>query len=205
MVTTNPPHPEIHAEDPSNGWEAVATHLITRRDAHIGVATLREWAATLPFGSSVLDLGCGHGFPLSTTLAASGFEVYGIDASPTLVEEFRRRLPGTPVRCEAVQTSTFFERRFDAVIAVGLLFLLSPSEQEQLIHCVARGLNPQGRFLFTAPVQNAIWTDMLTGRESRSLGVQRYTRILRDAGLEPLEGFTDEGENHYYSARAATG
>lgn len=73
------------ADDASGGWDAVANELIARRDPNIGVATVREWATALPAGASVLDLGCGHGTPLSALLVKNGFEVHGIDASPVLV------------------------------------------------------------------------------------------------------------------------
>ena len=188
-------------DDASGGWNAVAAEFIASRNPSIGVATVRLWAAALPVGASILDLGCGHGTPISAALVENGFDVYGVDASPDLVAEFRRRLPGTAVRCEAVETSKFFERRFDAAIAIGLMFLLRDDAQGQLIRRVAAALAPGGRFLFTAPTQDVSWTDVLTGRQSRSLGMDAYTAMLHEADLELVDEFTDEGENHYYSTR----
>lgn len=186
--------------DESNGWNAIATQLIAHRDPIIGVATVRRWAASISAGSSILDLGCGHGFPISAALAEDGFDVFGIDASPVLAAEFQRRLPRAAIRCESVETSTFYDRRFDAVLAVGLVFLLSPDSQRKLIHRVAAVLSPGGKFLFSAPTQDTSWIDILTSRPSRSLGMASYMGILRDAAFELTEEFTDEGENHYYGA-----
>lgn len=104
-------------------------------------------------------------------------------------------------RCEAAETSTFFGRRFDAAIAIGLIFLLREDIQRQLIRRVATAVHPGGRFLFTAPTQDVSWEDILTRRPSRSLGMEAYTLILREADLELVGEFTDEGENHYYSTR----
>lgn len=174
----------------------MAAKLIANRNPTIGVSTVRGWATSLAAGASILDLGCGHGFPISTALAEDGFDVFGIDASPELVAEFRRQLPGASVCCEAVETSSFFDRRFDAAIAIGLIFLLREDIQRRLICRVATALTPGGRFLFTAPAQDTSWKDMLTGRQSRSLGMDAYLNILRDADLELLGEFTDEGENH---------
>jgi hypothetical protein len=56
-------------------------------------------------------------------------------------------------------------------MAVGLLFLLSEDSQRDLIRRVGLALNSGGRFLFTSPAQCCTWTDILTGRESLSLGV----------------------------------
>ena len=188
--------------DPSNGYEAVASEFITRRDqSGIGVATVRAWARSLEPGASILDLGCGHGMPVSAALMEDGFDVYGIDASPSLTDTFRRRFPHAHVACEAVEDSSFFLRKFDAAIAVGLLFLLPADMQESLIRRVAQALNSGGRFLFTSPAEACTWKDMLTGQRSLSLGARAYKDLLSSAGLVLVEGYVDEGDNHYYDSR----
>ena len=107
--------------DRSNGYERVAAEFLARRgsshSAGIGVSSVRKWAKTLPPGASVIDLGCGPGLPLTEVLVAEGLNVFGVDAAPSFVEAFRHNLPNTPVVCEAVQDSTFFNRTFDGVLA----------------------------------------------------------------------------------------
>jgi SAM-dependent methyltransferase len=97
-----------------------------------------------------IDLGCGLGFPITEVLVAEGLNVFAVDAAPSFVEAFRRNLPNTPVVCEAVQDSTFFDRRFEAVLAWGLIFLLSPEDQRHLIRRIVDILVPGGRLLFTS-------------------------------------------------------
>ncbi|HMI63810.1 MAG TPA: class I SAM-dependent methyltransferase, partial [Puia sp.] len=46
------------------------------------------------------------------------------------------------VACESVERSSFFNRSFDGVIAVGLMFLLSEETQRTLIPKMAAALNP---------------------------------------------------------------
>lgn len=192
--------PNDHPLRLSNGYEAVAAQFIRARDQSvIGVATVRGWAKLIPAGAAILDLGCGHGVPISAALMKDGFIVHGVDASPSLTSEFYLRFPQAPVACEAVEDSLFFRRTFDGIVAIGLLFLLDAETQERLIRRVAEALNPGGRFLFTAPIQRVTWHDILTGRLSVSLGAEEYRRILSEAGLG-LEGeYVDEGENHYYA------
>lgn len=188
--------------DPSNGYEAVAAQFIRGRgQSIIGVETVRSWAKLLPADASILDLGCGHGVPVAAALMEDGFSVNGIDASPSLVAEFRRRFPLARVACEAVEESAFFQRSFDGIIAVGLMFLLSAEAQRNLIRRLAPALNFGGRFLFTAPTQCATWRDILTDRQSVSLGAAEYTRLLADAGLSLEDEYVDEGANHYYACR----
>ncbi len=189
------------APDPSNGWEAVAAELTaSRQRSRIGVATLREWARGLPAGCSILDLGCGSGVPVSEALIQDGFRVSGIDAAPSLVKEFRRRFPDAVVACEAVETSGFFGRTFQGVVAIGLMFLLPADTQRALIRRLGSALNRGGQLLFTSPAQRCTWKDITTGRASVSLGADEYGALLSEAGLTVTSNYVDEGENYYYAA-----
>jgi SAM-dependent methyltransferase len=188
-----------YEKDPSNGYEAVSTEFIAaRKQSGVGVATVRAWGRSLPQGATILDLACGFGVPNSQALINDGFVIYGVDASPSLIAEFRRRFPDVNVACEAVEDSRLFDRTFDGVIAVGLLFLLSEDSQRDLIRRVGLALNSGGRFLFTSPAQCCTWTDILTGRESLSLGADAYKAIIADARLNLVGEHSDEGDNHYY-------
>lgn len=190
--------------DRSNGYEGVAQEFLARRGSGrfmgIGVNEVRQWARTLPSGAAVIDLGCGPGFPITEALAAEGLNVCGVDAAPSFVEAFRRNLPNLPVACEAVQDSRFFDRTFDAVLAWGLIFLLSPEDQRRLIQRIAKILLPGGRLLFTSPAELLVWRDAMTGLESRSLGAEEYRRQLSAVGLAIISEYEDEGQNHYYNA-----
>jgi SAM-dependent methyltransferase len=188
-------------KDPSNGYEAVASEFVERREqSNIGVATVRMWARSLPSGASILDLGCGHGVPISMALMNDGFVIYGVDASPSLTAAFRHRFTHAHVACEAVEDSPFFGRTFDGIVAVGLMFLLPAEVQRDLIRKVALALNSGGRFLFTCPAQACTWTDVLTGRQSLSLGAEEYKAVLSVVGLTRVAEYVDEGDNHYYGA-----
>jgi len=193
--TVNGMHP-----DKSNGYEEAAKHFMAARNRRIGSATVRAWSRTLAPATAILDLGCGHGMPISQVLVDEGFTICGIDASARLIAEFRRHFPSAQTECSAVEESEFFGRQFDAIVAWGLMFLLPGEVQSEVIHKVARALNSGGKFLFTSTKEAVNWRDSITGRESVSLGAERYRQILLAAGLS-LEGEdSDEGENHYYFA-----
>jgi SAM-dependent methyltransferase len=189
--------------DPSNGYEAAAARYVASR-SHIGAAEVRAWAQSLPRGASVLDLGCGHGVPVTRALLTAGCRVRALDASPSLVSAFRERFPDVPVACEAADTASFFDRRYDGIVAWGLLFLLTPAAQHRVIANVARALTPGGTFLFTAPAESCTWTDVLTGHPSISLGAPAYHDLLARARLVVREEGDDEGGNHYYVATKPT-
>ena len=188
------------SRDRSNGYDSVAETFIVTRNPEIGAETIRKWSQSLPSGASVLDLGCGHGVPVCATLVSEGFRVYGVDASEKLLSEYRKRFPNVDAECASVEDSKFFSRRFDGVIAWGLLFLLNSEVQAEVIAKIARTLRSGGQFCFTAPKEAVTWKDSLTGHESRSLGAAAYRSILSSEGLTLTGEGDDEGSNHFYFA-----
>jgi SAM-dependent methyltransferase len=192
--------------DPSNGYEAISQQFLARRgnpatrSNAISVKEVRNWAQTLPPGSSVIDLGCGPGLPITTVLVEEGLQVFAVDAAPSFVAAFRRNLPETPILCESVLESNLFDRTFNAVLSIGLIFLLTPDDQHRLIQRFAEILEPAGRLLFTAPAPAATWRDAMTGLDSVSLGAERYRQLLADVGLAVIDEYEDIGENHYFNA-----
>ncbi|RSV42919.1 class I SAM-dependent methyltransferase [Sphingomonas sp. ABOLE] len=161
-----------------------------------------HWSRQLPRGGAVLDIGCGTGVPIGTCLAAQGFTLFGIDPAPKMIAAFRANVPEATAACEPAETSRFFDRRFDGVVAIGLLFLLPEAAQAAVIAQVGRALHPGGRFLFSAPRERCDWEDSLTGRRSWSLGEAGYGALLGRAGLEMVGCRRDAGGNDYFEAAA---
>ncbi|MEM1193871.1 MAG: class I SAM-dependent methyltransferase [Pseudomonadota bacterium] len=188
------------ATDPTSGWEAAATAFLAAR-SDIGAQIVTDWAIThLPAGAAILDVGAGTGKPIAVALAQAGFRPHAIDPSPSMIANFENTLPGAPARCEPVETSTFFGQRFDAAIAIGLIFLLTPRVQRLVIGRLGEALTPGGQLLFTAPAERWAWRDTLTGRVSVSLGKRAYDDLLSQAGFTAITHFTGDGGNHYFHA-----
>lgn len=186
--------------DRSEGWDEIAERFLTAR-SDVGATLVGSWALNnVPGAGTIVDVGCGSGVPIAEVLIDAGFSVYGIDASRKLVNAFRHRFPDAPCICEPVQESQFFEASFDAAIAVGLLFLLPPADQREVIHRIAAALKPTGQLLFSCPLETCEWDDPLTGRRSRSLGHEAYQDLLCGAGLQLVGCEIDEGQNNYYHA-----
>jgi 2-polyprenyl-3-methyl-5-hydroxy-6-metoxy-1,4-benzoquinol methylase len=184
--------------DKSNGYEQIAENFINARNRTIGVQTVSQWSKKLSRGSSILDLGCGDGVPISQALIDEGFAVYGVDASAKMIAAFHKHFPNAPAECSTVEDSAFFSRTFDGVVAWGLIFLMPPDIQRVVLRKVGHALNAGGKFLYTAPKEAVAWSDALTGRQSISLGADVYQRILRAEGLILAGELSDDGDNHYY-------
>lgn len=187
--------------DSATAYETHAQAFMQARDTStIGADVIKAWCSNLPKKAKVIELACGAGYPVTRVLTEADLLVWAIDSSSTLLAEFAKRFPDVPAQCEKVQDSDFFGLQFGAVIAVGLIFLLSEAEQIALIHRVGKLLVPGGRFLFTAPVAACNWVDLTTGIPSQSLGRSAYETDLHAAGLRLSTELVDAGENYYYDA-----
>ena len=163
---------------------------------------LERWArGYLRPGVDVLDLGCGHGFPVGWVLSKHDVNLFAIDSAPTLVARYQSLMPRARTRVEDVRDSELFGRGFDAVVMIGLIFLLDEDAQVALLGRTARALKPGGRLLFTAPTQVHSWDDVLTGRRLRSLGWTRYRDVLRENGLRFAGSCIDRGGNRHIHAQ----
>jgi SAM-dependent methyltransferase len=117
--------PVVANPDKSNGYEEIASIFIAGRGQNtsgVGASVVAEWSRMLPRCASVLELGCGTGVPISQALIECGFNVYGIDASASMVTAFRNRFPTYPIQWAAVEDSEFFGRTFDGVVSWGSSF-----------------------------------------------------------------------------------
>ena len=192
--------------DKSNGYEEIASVFVAgrgRSSSGVGASVVADWSLTLTPAAKVLDLGCGTGVPISQVLIERGFNVHGVDASPTMIAAFRARFPSVRVECAAVEDSDFFGKTFEGVVAWGLFFLLDAPAQHRLIKKIAAALRSGGRLLFTAPSQSCSWRDAMTGRNSIALGREAYQKALEVEAISLVGTNVDEGENHYYFGQKA--
>jgi SAM-dependent methyltransferase len=181
-------------------YDRIVDWYATNRNREIGIAGIDAITRDLPARARILDIGCGDGVPLTRYLAGRGFEVFGVDSSARMVERFRSNVPEATVQCARAQDSDFFELTFDAAIAWGILFHLSDHDQERVIAKVAATLRPGGKFLFTSGEEDGVRTGRMDNVEFsyRSLGVERYARILATAGLDLVSHHSDEWDTYVY-------
>ncbi|MGD9560852.1 MAG: class I SAM-dependent methyltransferase [Pyrinomonadaceae bacterium] len=191
----------MNDSDLSNGYDDHAETFIRIRSPEVGVSRVRLWARSLPTQARVLEIGCGSGIPITRVLISEGMDVSAVDASPKMVSAFQRNFPDIPVICEAAERLIGFDRPFDAAIAWGLMFLLTPEAQRAVIRNMGDSLNKGGRFLFTSPKEVLTWNDSVTDLESVSLGAAEYKNLLSLAGFDLTAEYEDEGQNHYYDAK----
>jgi SAM-dependent methyltransferase len=150
---------------------------------------LEPWLRIAP-GAEVLDVGCGVG-RWSRLLAARGAQVTGIDLSPTMIAQAKRRASqaGVIERCNfLVQDSAelALHRKFDLVLGVTVLqHMLDSSSVRKAIQRMAEHLAPRGRIVLleAAPAASATHCNTTVFR-ARERNV--YLQLFSDCGLDVL-------------------
>jgi len=92
---------------------------------------LDHFAALVPAGGFVLDIGCGSGEPIARHLIEEGYRVTGVDSSPALIGMCRNRLPDGEWTVADMRALSL-GRRFDGILAWDSFFHLTPDDQRAL-------------------------------------------------------------------------
>lgn len=146
-----------------------------------------RFVEALPRGATVLDLGCGSGFPAAAYMAERGLKVTGVDASPTLISLCRARLPDhewhvADMRCLSL------ERRFDGILAWDSFFHLPPDDQRRMFPIFGSHAGPSGLLMFNSGPEHgeAIGTYQGEPLYHSSLDVSEYRSLLHCIGFDVI-------------------
>jgi SAM-dependent methyltransferase len=130
-------------------------------DNQVTIDTLAELAGDPHHGGPLLELGVGTG-RLAIPLAQRGYEVWGLDASPAMLDRLRRKPGGALVRTvtgdmaelDRPGPAGIDDGRFRLVFAAfnTILNLTAETDQARCFAGVARRLTDGGRFVVEAVV-----------------------------------------------------
>lgn len=147
-------------------------------------AWLDRFAAALPAGGTVLDLGCGMGEPIARDLIQRGFRVTGVDSSPSMIELCRRRFPDAEWHV-ADMRELVLSRRFDGTLAWDSFFHLPADDQRAMFPRFRALAGPGAALLFTSgPAEGeAIGSWCGEPLYHASLSPAEYRRLLLENGF----------------------
>jgi demethylmenaquinone methyltransferase/2-methoxy-6-polyprenyl-1,4-benzoquinol methylase/phosphoethanolamine N-methyltransferase len=155
-----------------------------------------EMAAAAP-GESVLDVGCGTGslaIALKAEVGASS-EVTGIDASPEMIEQARRKATRAGVdagfEVAPIEGLPFPDARFDLVVSSFMLHHLPDGVKRKGLAEVRRVLKPGGRFLavdFGGTSQSVIGHLLsVLGHTHGHASMEALAPVMEEAGFTEVE------------------
>jgi SAM-dependent methyltransferase len=169
---------ERHAE----AWDRARTADLTLE---------REWmerfTALLPAGGSVLDLGCGSGQPIGRYFLECGFDVVGVDSSPTLISKCRSHLPNAEW-IVADMRALFLHRTFNGLIAWNSFFHLSHLDQRAMFNIFREHAGDGAPLLLTTGSQHGEAIGVYRGEPlyHASLSPEEYRALLDAHGFKVL-------------------
>ncbi len=181
------------ADDVAGVYERQAARFDRDRSRTLFEADwLERFAADLPDGARVLDLGCGAGEPIARWLIERGFEVTGIDVAFAMIDLARHRWPEGDWHQGDMRTLDLPDR-FDGIIGWNSFFHLTADEQRECLPRLARHLEPGGSLMLTVgPKAGERWGTV--GKEAiyhASLSPAAYATLLEENGLR-LAAFVAE-------------
>lgn len=165
---------------------------------------LARFAACLPPGGRVLDLGCGAGEPIARWFIAEGFRVTGVDFADAMLEIARSRWPDGDWRQGDMRRFDLGET-FDGIIAWNSFFHLTPEEQRGCIIRMAAHLGPGASLLMTVGPDAGEASGTVGGQPvyHASLSPAQYATCLEQNDLRLTGYLAEDPETNQHSVLMA--
>jgi cyclopropane fatty-acyl-phospholipid synthase-like methyltransferase len=172
----------------ARGYDRVADEYAALESAEAPwprLKRVRAFAADLPRGSRILDIGCGNGLPATRELALS-HEVTGVDISEQQIARARSNVPTATFIVGDVREVDLPVAVFDAIVALYLIDNIARDDYPALFRRFAELLRPNGRLLLSAepgedPWQQYTWLGV--PMFINTVPTQQLVRLLQEAGL----------------------
>jgi 2-polyprenyl-3-methyl-5-hydroxy-6-metoxy-1,4-benzoquinol methylase len=154
-------------------------------------------------GASILDVGCGSGYPIAAYLLEKGFEVTGIDGSKELLKIAQSRHPTFNCLFGDIRTVNIAEK-YDAVLEWWCLFHLPKEDHAAMIARFASWLKPGGYLEFTTGAEDhEVSSDGMLNQELYfySLAPEQYELYLKQNGFKLLLKERHQEQNFVWIAQ----
>lgn len=168
---------------------------IARQNGSIS-SLLVLFANKLKEGSSVLDIGCGTGRPVTKFLSEKNFVITAIDISDKMIQKAQ----SLNLKNANFIVCDFFDFKpnvkFDGVVAFDSFFHFPKDEQKNIYTLVGKMLKKDGYLLFTHGKYNIEIIDKMFDQEFyySSLEIKEVKILLEEAGFEIVKLIEDYKE-----------
>jgi SAM-dependent methyltransferase len=172
-------------DDKAEGWIADRGLTLGGSGKSIDeLEALERFCAALPPGASVLDVGCGSGWPWGAALIDRGYRVTGLDASPRLIAHAARTLPSGEWIVADMQIFDL-QRTFDGLLIWYSLFHLKPEDQRTALRRILNHANAASILMMTVPAEAGETVGVWRGEPlyHASPGAQAYAALVTDEGF----------------------
>ena len=153
---------------------------------------IADFSRRLKPNSSILDVGCGTGYPIDFFLSECGFRITGIDSSAKMIE----KAASLKLKNTEYHVADLFgfrtEEKFDAIIAFDCLWHICHDNQKYIYGTIASLIKKGGYFIFTHGKKDGeIYGEMMGQTFYYSaLDAEEVKKILISEGFEIIS-FTE--------------
>ena len=157
----------------------------SRQPVFIEQTWLDRFCALIKPRGTVLDLGCGPGKPMAAYLLAQGFDICGVDSSPTMISLAQGNFPEREW-IVADMRALSLGRTVDGVMAWDSFFHLSYDDQRQMFPIFRAHAKPGAPLLFTSGPQHGEAIGSFRGEPlyHASLSPDEYRALFAENGFE---------------------
>ena len=156
-------------------------------------AWINRFCALIPSEGTVVDIGCGSGLPIAGELIERGFDVTGVDGTPTMIGLFKRNLPGVAVHL-ADMRELALGQRFQGLLAWDSFFHLSPDDQRGMFPRFQTHAEPGAALMFSSGNAEGEAIGELQGDRlyHGSLDPDEYRSLLDIAGFAVIAHIVED-------------
>lgn len=184
------------------GYNRIAPQYARKRETLRSGKYLTKFLQLLPAQSLVLDIGCGDGVPVDSTLIKHDHLVIGIDTSSEQIALAKRNCPTGDFQIMDMQTLAPHQYSVDAVVSFYAIFHIPRENHLELLKTINTFLPIEGYLLITLGDQDFEGFHELLGTQmwSSHYGAKQNAELVEAAGFEILLNELDRsgGERHQY-------
>lgn len=126
------------------GYDKISSeYTASRRRDSQDILLLKELLERLPDNSTILDVGCGSGDPV-TILLAQRSTVIGIDFSNVQIRTAKQRVPQADFVCGDIASLPVREKSLDAICSYYAIIHVPREEHDRILHSLWSILKPKG-------------------------------------------------------------
>ena len=149
-------------------------------------------------GGRVLDVGCGNGSLINAIRKNGDVEAYGVDISPRMIEECRRRYDGITFEVSSGEKLPFADDYFDAVmLCCALHHMHNP---RNFFAEARRVLKTGGTLIISEPWQpfpikqlmDYILSPLLKAGDNKLFSHKKLSRLFTDSGFSITDKYEKE-------------
>lgn len=139
----------------------------------------------LPARGHILDIGCGNGSPIAEYFLSKGFNVTGIDSSPSMIARCRDKFPHA-TWIVADMRELDLDKTFDGILAWDSFFHLCHSDQRKMFALFSSNAKPGTALMFNAGPEEGEAFGQLQGETlaHSSLSPHEYASLMQEYSFQ---------------------